>query len=193
MELIGLTGYARSGKDTAANFLVREHGYLKMSFAAPLKNMLLTLNPVVGHTRFLRRPLRVKDLFRLYGGEEGIKSSRYGAEYRRLLQVLGTDCIRKYDKDFWVKAAMKQVACLPSDARVVFTDVRFPNEADAINERGFLAMVEREGVTAVNGHSSERYVGKMGEHFILENYGSMVQLGSEVDRMMRILGYGRGK
>lgn len=193
MELIGLTGYARSGKDTAADYMVREHGYVKMSFAAPLKGMLITLNPVVGHTRFLRRPLRVKDLFRLYGSEEGIKASRYGKEYRRLLQVLGTDCIRKHDKDFWVKAAMKQVDCMPKSARVVFTDVRFPNEAAAIRERGFLACVHRPGVHAVNGHSSEQHVGRMGEDFYIDNSGGIVHLGSDVANMLDVIGYGQPK
>lgn len=191
--IIGLTGYARSGKDTTADLMVRDHGFIKRSFATPLKKMLYTLNPIVGHRgwsiHFNRRDIRVRDLFVLYGDEEGIKASKYGKEYRRLLQVLGTDCIRNVDKDFWVRAAMKEISLLPSDSRIVFTDTRFPNEALAIIEQGgYTAQVHREGVTAANDHSSERHVGRMYEDFILNNSASMVHLGSEIDEMMATLG-----
>lgn len=193
MEIIGLTGFARSGKDTAADFLVRDHGFIKRSFAAPLKQMLLTLNPIVGHRGwsifFNRRDIRVQDLFTMYGDEDGIKASKYAKEYRRLLQVLGTDCIRKIDQDFWVKAAMKEIKLLPSDSRVVFTDVRFPNEAGAvIDNGGFTAQIHRPGVTRANGHSSERHVGKMNEDFVIDNSGSIIHLGSNLDHMIRVLG-----
>lgn len=192
MTVIGLTGFARSGKDTTADLMVRDYGFIKRSFAAPLKQMLLTLNPVVGHRGwsifFNRRDIRVQDLFTMYGDEDGIKASKYAKEYRRLLQVLGTDCIRKIDRDFWVKAAMKETKLLPADSRVVFTDVRFPNEAAAVHDHGWLALVHRNGVTRANDHSSERHVGYMREDFIMDNSGSMVHLASEVDTLMEILG-----
>lgn len=195
MEIIGLTGYARSGKDTAADLLVRDYGFIKRSFATPLKHMLFTLNPIVGHRGwsifFNRRDIRVQDLFTMYGDEEGIKASKYAKEYRRLLQVLGTDCIRKIDKNFWVKAAMKEIRLLPADSRVVFTDVRFPNEAAAvIDNGGFTAQVHRPGITQANAHSSERHVGRMHEDFILDNSGSIIHLGSELDDMLRVIGLG---
>ncbi len=38
--IIAFCGLAGSGKDTAANYLVEEHGFKKASFAAPLKQMV---------------------------------------------------------------------------------------------------------------------------------------------------------
>lgn len=38
--IIGITGVAGSGKDTAADYLVSKYGFTKVSFAAILKNML---------------------------------------------------------------------------------------------------------------------------------------------------------
>jgi len=38
--LIGINGYARSGKDTMADRLVEKHGFKKVSFAEPMREML---------------------------------------------------------------------------------------------------------------------------------------------------------
>ncbi len=43
-SLIGFAGAARSGKDTAASFLV-ERGWQRKAFADPVRNMLYALNP----------------------------------------------------------------------------------------------------------------------------------------------------
>jgi dephospho-CoA kinase len=45
--IIGLSGYARSGKDTAADHLVNEYGFTRYSFAAPMKEAMYRLNPIV--------------------------------------------------------------------------------------------------------------------------------------------------
>ena len=37
MKIIGITGRARSGKDTLAEFPVSDHGFVKLSFAAPIR------------------------------------------------------------------------------------------------------------------------------------------------------------
>ena len=63
-------------------------------------------------------------------GEDRVKA-RY-PEYRRLLQHLGTG-MRALDDSFWLSAGMAQAAAVPACA---FTDVRFPNEADAIEAAG---------------------------------------------------------
>lgn len=165
--VIGLTGYAGAGKSTVAEYLVNAHGFERVSFAAPLKKMLRTLDP------YLEEPVdgevvRLSDLFALYT-EAQIKEGPFGDEYRRLLQVLGTDCIRAVDEDFWVNAALKQMDDF--EGRYVFDDVRFPNEAKVIQEltpKG-LWYVERPGVHAANGHSSEKHAGRMGETGWLQN------------------------
>lgn len=37
LNVIGVSGYANSGKDTVADYLVQEHGFVKISLADPLK------------------------------------------------------------------------------------------------------------------------------------------------------------
>jgi hypothetical protein len=179
MQVIGLTGFAGVGKSEVANYLVGEHGFTRLSFAAPLKKMLRTLNPIVGTTPS-GKPVRL-EIAGLGRTEQGLKESQYGDEYRRLLQVLGTDCIRAVDENFWVNAAVAQMT--DPDGKYVFDDVRFPNEAETIehyNEFG-LWNIQRPGYEAINGHASEHYAGKMGELFVLTNNRTLEMFQGDID------------
>lgn len=178
MQVIGLTGYAGSGKSTVANYLVEAHGFTRLSFAAPLKKMLRTLDPIVGATAS-GKPVRL-EIAALGRTEQGLKESHYGDEYRRLLQVLGTDCIRAVDQDFWVNAAVKQMT--DPDGKYVFDDVRFPNEADTIKHYNYWGLwnVTRPGYVAVNGHASEQHAGNMGEGLTIYNNHDEAYLQAEV-------------
>lgn len=165
--IIGLTGLAGSGKSTAAEYLVRYHGFTRQGFAWPLKTMLRTLDPILGlYDGNVDNGYRLSELGNL--AETEIKA-RF-PEYRRLLQVLGTDCIRAVDPDFWVKAAMKD---LDPGKNYVFDDVRFPNEAEAIKAAGgLLANIDRPGLVR-GAHASEAHAGHMGEDCFVINSGTV--------------------
>jgi len=153
--------------------------------------MLRTLNPaIMGNLRFGGSPaehrattMHLDQVFALFDGDElAVKESKYGPEYRRLLQVLGTDCIRAVDDSFWVKAALAQMQEDGND-KYVFDDCRFPNEAEVIasmNPAG-LWCVERPGYAAVNGHASEMWAGKMNERIWLHNGFDLVGLHDQID------------
>jgi len=193
--VIGLNGYARSGKDTVADYMVEQYGFEKVSFAAPLKDMLLTLNPQVGVRWTWRgpKPVYLDDVYVEYGTEEAVKASKYGEEIRHLWQKLGTECVRKYDDMFWVRAAFTKLTS--DDGRYVFTDVRFPNEADAINQlegiEGYDAAiweVHRTGIGPANGHASESHVGRLGAHYILNNTSTHYSLYADIDGVLKDMG-----
>lgn len=174
MQIIGLSGYARSGKDTAAEVLVEQFGFTRVAFADKLREVLYELNPIVD---FLGRevavedgyidneilnaapvtggihPIGVKDVINRFGWD-GYKETKWSKEIRRLLQRLGTEAGRQTLWDsIWVDAALTG---LPEDAKVVVTDCRFVNEAQAIKDRaGIVVRVERAGVGPANNHPSE--------------------------------------
>lgn len=189
--IIGLTGLAGCGKSTLANYLVEKHGFERLSFAGPLKKMLRTLNPIIGVSD--SSPVYLGPLL---GGERHADSwteldvKAEFPEYRRLLQVLGTDCIRAVDDNFWVHAAGKQLESYTGN--YVFDDVRFPNEAEAIREGfnfrtpGTLWNIPREGL--VRGeHSSEQWAGKMDENYHLPNDGTPEELFRQADCLIKHL------
>lgn len=140
--LIGLAGRARSGKNTLAAHLVADHGFRELAFADALRAALLHTNPLVAGD------LRLADLIADHGWEQA--KDAY-PETRRLLQTYGMT-VRAIDPDFWVRACMRHVY---PDRDVVITDVRFPNEYDAIHSRGgLLVRVTRPGLIHLD-HVSE--------------------------------------
>lgn len=185
MIVIGLTGLAGSGKDTAADYLVERHGFKKMAFANVLKDMLNTLNPIVSDDG-----TRLMDVRRACAADVNaeLMLKRHYPEYRRLLQTLGTDCVRAIDNSFWVKELLAQIDKLPRTQNVVVTDCRFPNEVSDLAHEGFDTVgfwqVTRPGLPKPgNVHSSESWAGKMGES-LLVNAADKPALYAEVDRLL---------
>jgi hypothetical protein len=132
--IIGLTGYAQSGKDTVANILVNNYGYTRVAFADKIREFLYETNPM--YDSIVGEPLFVRAKVDRDGWEEAKKSPHI----RRLLQTSGVAARKVFESNY------------------VITDVRFTNEADTIKSYNSsqLWRVKRLGVEAVNGHISER-------------------------------------
>lgn len=157
MEIIGLSGFARSGKDEAAKILVEEFGFKQVAFADKLREVLYALNPlVVGYDKHGIANTEPRFLQYIIGryGWNGYKETPYGTEIRRLLQRLGTEAGRQTLWDsIWIDAAFSDVE---PDDKIVISDGRFFNEFDAIRERGGRVWrIERTGVGPANNHASE--------------------------------------
>ena len=146
--IIGLSGYARSGKDTVAGILIGLHGYDTRSFAEPMRESLYKLNPIVHVTEGV---FKLQGLVDAYGWD--VAKVQY-PEIRRLLQVFGTEVGREmFGEDFWVNQAFKDIE---RTDLIAFTDCRFPNEAQKVKEMGGeVWRIERTGIDAVNSHPSE--------------------------------------
>lgn len=151
--IIGLSGYARSGKDTVADYLVEQHGFKKIAFAKLLKDSIYTLNPIVSSVpHSYDTVIRYQDVVDRIGLD---KAKEQYPEVRRLLQIFGTEVGRELlGQNIWVDTAMNLVK--NSEDNWVFTDVRFSNEFEAIKSAGGnVWRVERDSVKPVNAHVSE--------------------------------------
>jgi len=158
MELIGLSGYARSGKDEAAKVLVEEFGFTRVAFADKLREFLYALDPdVLCEYDGQGKPhLGVSTVRKIIDnvGWDGYKETQWKDPIRKLLQRLGTEAGRQTLWDsIWIDAALTG---FDDNAKIVVTDCRFPNEAQAIKDRGGIVVrVSRKGVGPANAHASE--------------------------------------
>jgi len=177
---IGLAGWARSGKDTIANYLVENHGFTKVSFAEPMREALLALDPYVP---FGISKIRLSTLVR-FGGWDVAKETY--PEVRELLQRMGTEVGRNlFGENFWVDQAMKEASKYD---KVVFSDCRYMNEAVAIEKnKGLIWRVSRPGVSAVNNHDSEKDLNnyKFDSHFI--NDSTLAKLHRKIEDRLELL------
>jgi hypothetical protein len=210
--VIGLSGTIGAGKDAVADILVRDHGFIKMSFAGAVKRLVRDLDPVVGYSVYVcdcgnlndcpidAAEVKVSDLYDSYGyDDETIKDSPYGDEVRRLWQRFGTDVMRQQDPEFWVNLALDDLGKQDAE-RVVFTDVRFPNEAAMIQnlsgpffadgELSFsrissavwrIARSMDDGVGEIGQHESEQHAGLLGEEITIVNDASLEELAEAVE------------
>lgn len=149
VQIVGLHGVARSGKDTVANVLVAKEGYKRLAFADALRDVLYALNPLV------LPQARLKTIVDSVGWDEA--KTMY-PEVRELLQRMGTEAGRDIlGKNIWVDVVMRQIREQP-DQKFVITDVRFRNEVEALFAYGpdaFLVRIVRPGVNPVNSHVSD--------------------------------------
>ena len=124
--LLGLVGKAGSGKDTVADHLCKEHGFVKRSFAAPLKETLANLF-AMSHEQLYDQELKE------------VIDERYGFTPRWLLQHFGTDVCRRLYPHIWVDHLTRTYFAMRDalpDVKVVVSDTRFLNEATAIRDAG---------------------------------------------------------
>lgn len=141
--VIGFSGWARSGKDTAADALT-EIGFYKASFAGALKK---AAGIIFGLSND-----------QLHGDAKEVVDPYWEMSPREILQRFGTECLReRFSEDVWVKALFRSIERNGGWSRWVISDVRFPNEARAIQEAGgYVIRVNRPGNEPPNGHVSER-------------------------------------
>lgn len=145
--MIGFAGRKEAGKNVLCDICV-ENGFKLLYFALPLKQLTADLIGV-----------RLEDIESLKKVESSYKFDCHDAEFissetgvpfehvkqvmcanefksvREILQVLGTDCIRKYDSGWHVKRVMGMVEEL-GDCNICISDVRFQNEADMVRYMG---------------------------------------------------------
>jgi hypothetical protein len=176
--IIGLTGHAGTGKDTAADHLCNVHGFERYGFADPLRNMVESF-------------LNDAGIDYAYLFERGLKEEpvpQLGISTRQMMQRLGTEWGRGLRDDLWLRMADLALGLphAPVHSRIVITDVRFPNEAAWLaGYGGRLVRIVRD-VPGVNAHESERYVSTLQPWLRIDNTTSVARMHERLDDMMSV-------
>lgn len=179
--VIGISGHKYNGKDTCADYLVRQYGFNKLSFADPLKH---AVQEIFGFTNQ-----------QLWGYEKETFDDYWGTTPRELLQYIGTDLFRnglkyrftKISDKVWLMALRKQVMKAEKMGldRIVIPDVRFPNESNLIHDAfdGQVIKVIRDDLPSIDMHVSERCVDEIVEDYTIHNH-TFLQLYADLDYYM---------
>lgn len=186
---IALTGRMRSGKDSVADYLARQYGFVRFAFGDGIRKVCRELFP---------------DQF------------ANNTKPRALLQGVG-QAMRAFAPDVWVNATMRDVerhhdayedavsyGLMTGDTdiqpfRPVITDLRQPNEYDRLRAEGFVIIrvnasdetrIQRmidAGDTFDDGeftHETEQHVGSFAVDYEIDNDGSLAELHVKVDEIM---------
>jgi hypothetical protein len=182
--LIGIIGKKRSGKDTSGDYLVNSKGFIKYSFANPIKRGAMEL---FGFTED-----------QVFGDAKDIIDPVWGITPRTVLQIMGTE-VFQYDipkyipelqaigRGFWVKR-FEQWYEQNRNLNVVICDVRFQHEVDAILKMGGnVWRVERPNLDGGDEHASEKEMDLIqGVTNIIQNDGTLDNLYNKVDLLVTV-------
>ena len=194
--LIGLTGYAGSGKDTLADALVKLFGFRKFSYSDELRNEVIAAFPGVTLEHLISpvwkevpSNLLILAACRDKAFVEAVITAAYvdgtiptalvedqhaPLSPRQVQQWWGTEYRRKQDPDYWVKLARTAEKLRIQPANWVYPAVRFVNEVNDIhNHGGTIINVRRPGVGPVNTHISDNAA--------LPSWGEVVNDGTVAD------------
>lgn len=187
MKLIGLTGKAGAGKDTLASLILEHTTGTTRAFADPLRR---AAKEIFGLTDDQMTDRVLKEQVIPY----------WGKSPRRLLQLLGTESVRDvFGTDTWVKNADLRLQALERTEAdealpievVVWTDCRFPQEAEWIRANGGIVIeVRRPDVEPVATHSSEQGLPAALVDGVFWNNGTIDELRNHVrESMPEVLQY----
>lgn len=174
-KLIGITGKKFCGKDTSVSHLSLLHNVVKYSLAGPLKNDLKNVYKLTDEQ--LNDPLHKE-----------IIDTRYGKTPRQLMQWYGTDIMRHIDEDYWVRPFMKfykNTVLKNNSVKIIVTDVRFQNEADAIRSLGGdIVKIVRISNENIDNHISEQH--DFLPDIIVYNNGNIQDLQNKLDNILEM-------
>lgn len=197
MILLAMYGKARSGKDTAADYLAKELGLYKYAFAEPLKTMLKSVFGDHFHE----------------GDRSGI-CPETGKSYREMMQTLGTEWGREMmTEDVWINLVQKKWEWVKDGCPVetnlgtmrsfefgghgtygmILSDLRFDSEAEWVKSQGGIVIEikrcdepTREPV-GVAGHVSEAGIRDSLIDLLVVNHDTLETLHELLDSLVHTI------
>lgn len=152
-KIIAFAGKMRSGKGVAAHCLEERYGYTYIEVADKLKEICVELTGLSDINELNEYKNNGKTIDLMFNFEvcnklaelaeipsDFVLKKMYGkhiVNVRVLLQILGTDVLRAYNKDWHVYHMVDKILSLRKQNKsVVIGDVRFPNEKLIIEGMG---------------------------------------------------------
>jgi hypothetical protein len=210
--ILGVTGLIGSGKDTIADYLVTEHKFRRISFAASLKD---AVSSVFGWDReLLEGTSKQSRIWRETVDEWWAKRLDIpNLTPRWILQHWGTEvCRNHFHQDIWVASVENKLR--QSDDDIVITDCRFSNELESLKRVGATTCRVERGprpewydaavsfnkgqlrnmswalskgkLSKLNVHASEYSSVGLEYDFVIDNNGTITDLHQQVNQLLNL-------
>lgn len=175
MELIGISGYAVSGKDTVAEYYTENCRFARYAFADTIKKTAAEMFGVPLEHFYDREFKEVVIPF-------------WGYSPRYMAQIIGTECGRNlFRKDIWIKRAEVEYNKYRDNFNaggMVIPDIRYENEAEWIQKMGGIIIhVTRPGYNGdvgTAGHDSEAGYPDNLKDYTVVNDGTIAELHEKI-------------
>lgn len=216
MRLVAVMGNARAGKDTTADYLAFRHGFVRVALADPMKRFCaevfdFTHAQLHGDDRDKPDPRYLRHKWMLGSDPDLLVERLECLTPRFALQTLGSEWGRTCYMNVWIEYALRVAKQLlddhsrlldytpagglmhrqvsgPRRGGVVFSDLRFKNEHEAMRVAGALMVrIRRPGEVALNGvvgHPSEEEQKSLPDALfdvVLHNDGTIADLGNQIE------------
>jgi hypothetical protein len=211
--IVGITGLIGSGKDTIAEYLITQHGFKKLSFAASLKDAVAAVfgwdrSLLEGTTKESREWREEVDQW------WAKKLNMPHLTPRWVLQYWGTEvCRQGFHNDIWVASLENRL--LQAKDNVVITDCRFINELDAIKNAGGITIrvsrgpdpewysdaiaynsglhnmgwaLSRDRLQKSGIHASEYSSVGLDYDYVVDNNGTLTDLHNKIEKIIYVNG-----
>lgn len=196
MILLAMYGRARSGKDTAADYLAQQLGLYKYAFAEPLKTMLKSVFGDHFHE----------------GDRSGI-CPETGKSYREMMQTLGTEWGRNLmTEDVWINLVQKKWEWVKDGCPhetplgrisnlhlgkaqvtqgMILSDLRFDAEAEWVRSQGgYVIEIKRADdspAQGIVGHQSEAGIREDLIDLLCLNHSTLEDLHILLDSLVNVV------
>jgi hypothetical protein len=193
-RVVAISGHKGAGKDVAADHLVTQYGYEKISFAAPLKDLVarqynlhrsLMDDRKLKDEPLLHMPAIPTDKFTevIHALLHDELSSGYWTP--RALLILEGSIKRSVSSNYWVAKAVDIIKKNP-DKKYVISDLRYKSEADTLKmllpvSDLFLLRIERPSLSITTTDPSERDLDDY------KFYGSIHNIGTSLESYKQTL------
>jgi dephospho-CoA kinase len=180
---IGLGGEFRSGKNTVADYIEKEYGFVQFAFGDELKKGFHYEYPTIPAVP------KPREGYQLYGQ---LKRYVFGADYWMDITLEEIDHKRTVAANYNITGS--EIAFCP-----IITDVRQPNEFAKLIEEGYFIIkvlapeeVRIERAKQANDnfdpktlqHETELYIKNAPFHYCIVNDGTLEELYAKVDAIM---------
>ena len=184
MNIIGIMGVKRSGKDTVSDYFVQNLGFIQYAFGDPLKIALQSL------FMFTDKQLWGEEI------DKEAVDERWGISPRRMMEIVGTDLfqfdIHKHLREgelpvgrgLWVNRFnfwREDLLNINPSAKIIVSDIRFEHEANRVKELGGqIWKVIRPSIKSVSTAKAETELEKIRPDKILINDSTKEDLYNKI-------------